>query len=338
MINYKYPSISIVIPTFNSNRTLNRCLNSIRSQEYPKRLIELIIVDGGSKDGTIKTAQKFGAKIIKVPSSLQNAEYNKGIGISTAKNEILLMLDHDNILPHNKWIQRIVKPLSENKDIVSVEPLRFHYDRKMKFMDRYFALMGGTDPVAYYLGKNSHLSYIFDKYNLLGKVKDQGEYYIVKFKANNLPAIGGNGAAIRRDIIIHHAKSDPQNFFHIDVHVDLIKKGFNTYGIIKDSIIHVPHSEFFSFLKRRRYFVEKYYYEDMSKRRYSIYDPKRDKMKLAYYVFISLTVIKPLIDSIRGFLKIKDIAWFVHPIMCFCMVFIYGTPAIKAVIFRKNGS
>lgn len=325
----KPPSISVVIPTYNSIRTISRCIKSVISQDYPKKLIELLVVDGGSTDGTIEAVKKLGAKIIKVSSSLQNAEYNKGIGVNAAKNEILLMLDHDNILPHKKWLKKIVQPFLENKDIVGVEPLRFHYDKRMSLMDRYFALLGGTDPLAYYLGKNSHLSYMFDKYNLLGSVSDHGDYYIVKFFPNKLPAVGGNGAAVSRSIMMRFSKSDPNNFFHIDVHADLVKKGFNNYAIVKDSIIHLTHSKFLPFIKRRMYFVEKYYYEDNKKRRYSVFDPKRDKMKLVYYVIISLTVVKPLYDATRGFFKVRDIVWFIHPIMCLCMLFAYGIPVVK---------
>lgn len=325
------PSISVVIPTYNSIRTIRKCLKSILKQDYPKSYIEIIVVDGGSMDGTIPAVKKLGAKIIKVASNLQNAEYNKGVGVNAAKNEILLMLDHDNIIPHKMWLRKIVTPFLENKQVVGVEPLRFHYDKKMKLMDRYFALIGGTDPVAFYLGKNSHLSYIFDKYNLLGKSIDCGDYYLVKFHNNYLPALGGNGAAIKRKIMLNNSKSDPVHFFHIDVHVDLVKKGFNTYALIKDSIIHVPHSEFFSFLARRKYFVEKYYYEDMKKRRYSIYNPKKDKLKLIYYVIISLTVIIPLSDSIRGYLKVRDLVWFIHVFMCLAFLIIYSTAVFKGV-------
>ncbi len=334
--NKKQSSISVIIPTYNSSRTIGKCLKSIINQDYPKSLIEIIVVDGGSSDSTIDIVKKFGAKIIKVSSSLQNAEYNKGIGINSARNELLLMLDHDNILPHKMWLQKMVEPLQENKNVVGVEPLRFHYDKNMKFMDRYFALLGGTDPVAYYLGKNSHLSYIFDKYNLLGNAIDKGEYYLVRFFPNKLPAIGGNGALVKRNMILQFAKSDPDNFFHIDVHMDLVNRGFNTYAIVKDTIIHMTHSQFFSFLRRRMYFVEKYYYEESKKRRYSIYNPKEDNLKLLYYILISLTIIKPLFDSLRGYLKLRDSAWFVHPFMCFCMVFAYGIPVIKSSIFKKR--
>lgn len=327
-------TISVVMPTFNSSRTIEQSLKSVRDQDYPQEKIEIVIADGGSTDNTLKIAKKYGARIIKVPKELQNAEYNKGVACNEAKNEILLLLDHDNILPHTNWLNKMIVPFVEYKEITGVEPLRFHYDPEMTALDRYFALLGGNDPVAYYLGKNSHLSWAFNKYNLYGKAKDMGEYYLVKYSPKRIPALGGNGAAVRRTLLLNNAQADNAHFYHIDVHVDLIKKGINTYGIFKDSVIHLTNNKLWPFLTRRKYFMEKYYFEDMGKRRYSVYDPKLDSGKLLWYVILSLTFIKPLYDAFRGYLQVKDNAWFLHPIMCFSMLFVYGIPTIKEEIRR----
>lgn len=320
--------------TFNSSRTIERALQSVRSQDYPQAKIEIILADGGSTDNTLNLVKKYNVQIIKVPMHLQNAEYNKGVGVNAAKNEILFLLDHDNVLPHDQWFKKMIVPFLENKDIVGVEPLRFHYDAKMSVLDRYFALLGGNDPVAYYLGKDSHLSWAFDQYNLFGKSKDMGSYYVVKFSPNQIPALGGNGAAIRRKLLLKEAQADPDHFFHIDVHVDLIKKGFNTYGLFKDSIIHLTNNKMIPFLLRRKYFIEKYHFEDIKKRRYSVYEPKKDKKNLIKYVFLSVTFVKPIYDSIRGFTKVHDVAWFIHPLMCFGMLMVYGIPTVKEEIKR----
>jgi glycosyltransferase involved in cell wall biosynthesis len=330
----KYLSISVVMATFNSRRTIEGALKSIRDQDYPQDKIEIILADGGSTDKTIQIAKKFNVTIVKVPKELQNAEYNKGVGVNNAKNEIVFLLDHDNSLPHNNWFKKMITPFLEDKNIVGVEPLRFHYDPKMTLLDRYFALLGGNDPVAYYLGKDSHLSWAFDTYNLYGKSRDMGDYYLVKFNKNKIPALGGNGAALRRELLLKEANADPENFFHIDVNVDLIRKGFNTYALFKDSIIHLSNNKIVPFLLRRKYFIEKYHFEDMSKRRYSIYEPKKDRWNLIKYVFISATFIKPIYDSLRGYMKIHDVAWFIHPFMCFSMVILYGIPTVKEEVKR----
>ena len=166
----KIPSISIVIATYNSTRTIERCLKSIQAQLYPKHKIEIIVADGGSTDKTIEIAKRFGAKVISIDPKKQNAEYNKSIGIKNAKNELLAMIDHDNILPHPQWLSKMVRPFVENKKIIGVETLRYQYDKKEGLLDRYFALFGTGDPFVWYLGRSDRLSYMFDSYNLAGRL------------------------------------------------------------------------------------------------------------------------------------------------------------------------
>lgn len=328
MNNIIWPSVSVAIATRNSERTLSLCLESVRSQDYPSQ-IEIVLADGGSVDRTLEIAKKFNAKVLNVPEEKQNAEYNKGVAVNEAKNDLILMIDHDNILPHNKWLQNMIRPLVEDKDIFGAGVLRFNYDKKMSLIDRYSALLGGTDPVPFFFNKSAHQSYLYDNFHLKAKVIGQTkDYYKVKLNPKSIPALGGNGSVLRRKLL-KFANSGPDHFYHIDIHVDLAKKGYTAYAFVKESIIHLTGNSFIPFLRRRRYFIEKYHFEDRSKRRYSVYDPKKDRVALIIFIFYSLTLIMPIIDSIRGFIKVRDVAWFVHPFMCLGILVIYGITTIR---------
>lgn len=334
MVGNQLPTVTVVIATFNAQKTIAKCLASIRSQDYPQGIIDTIIVDGSSKDETVAIAKKFNVHVIIIPAKLQNAEYNKGVGVREAKGELILMLDHDNVIPHKLWLRKMVQPLLVNKNIVAVETLRYHYDPTLSLLDRYFALFGIGDPLAFYLGKADRLSYMYDRYNLYGKAKDMGLYYIVEFDPDHIPTLGANGFLIRRNILIKHAHIDKDHFFHIDVNVDLIKKGFNTYAFIKDDIIHLTgYKNIFSFLHRRKLFMEQFHFKTKSHRRFSVYEP-RDFWKLILFIFYAATFIKPLIDADRGHRKIADIAWFLQPFLCFTLLFIYSSVTIKNLIER----
>lgn len=323
-----WPSVSVAIATRNSGRTLSECLSSVRSQDYPSPL-EIVIADGGSIDDTLNIAKQFRARVVRVPEDKQNAEYNKGVAVNAAKNEILLMIDHDNILPHKNWLKKMVTPLLEDDEIFGSGVLRFHYDKKMSLIDRYSALLGGTDPVTFFFNKSAHQSYLYSDFHLKGKVAaDEDSYYKVKLDPRQLPALGGNGSILRRKLL-SKALSTPAYFFHIDVHVDLAKKGYINYAFVKDTIIHLTNNNFLPFLRRRRYFIEKYHFEDRTKRRYSIYNPEYDKSLVIFFIFYSSTMIMPTFDACRGFLKVKDIAWFVHPLMCLGILIVYGITTIR---------
>ena len=55
------PLVSIIIPTKNSNKFLEKCLKSIRNQVYKN--IEIIVVDNNSTDRTLETARKYACVI-----------------------------------------------------------------------------------------------------------------------------------------------------------------------------------------------------------------------------------------------------------------------------------
>ena len=66
------PSISIVIPTRNSEKTLERCLRSIDEQDYPKEKMKLIIVDAFSSDKTVEIAEVIGVKFNSIETFFSN--------------------------------------------------------------------------------------------------------------------------------------------------------------------------------------------------------------------------------------------------------------------------
>ena len=103
-INY---SASIIIPTFNSQKTVEACLNSI-VEESKKLESEIIVVDDNSNDQTIEIVKKF--KTIK----LVELENNKGVGNARnvgsriAKYEILCFIDSDLVITNNSIVNLII--------------------------------------------------------------------------------------------------------------------------------------------------------------------------------------------------------------------------------------
>lgn len=329
MTKNNLPTISIVIATYNASRTIRRVLASIRSQDYPTRLVNIIVVDGGSRDDTKRIAGEYNVSWYTVPADKQNAEYNKSIGIAKARGDILFLLDHDNVLPNPTIMRRMVLPFLEDSNVVGVETWRYHYDPNSTLLDRYFALFGAGDPVAWYLGKADRVSYLYDRWVLFGEATDRGDWIRVKFHPEAIPTLGANGCMVRRKLLVRHADIQPGRFFHIDVHVDLIRKGYNTYGFVKDGILHLTgYNSLWAFLRRRKLFMEQFHLgvrgiAARSERRYSVYESK-DTLRLVWFVIISLTLVVPTIDALRGYRKIPDVAWFLHPFLCFGLVVLYS--------------
>ena len=330
-ISKSLPTISVVTPSFNAGKILDKCLRVVREQNYPQEKIEIILGDGGSTDNTFEIARKYNARVVHIPTKKQHAEYNRGVAYNKAKGEFALILDSDNILPDRNWLRRMVDPLIKNPEMVATNTCYYHYSKKYDLMDRYFALFGTSEPLPYYLHKTDRMSQVSKTWALTGKAVDKGDYFYVRFSKDprKFPSIGTNGCLMRRRLVNKYADTRPEHHYPIDVMFDVVKQGHNIFGFVKISIIHLTHSRgFWKFMKRRKEFVEMYHFEDTKKRRWSVVLPG-DERGVFLFVFYSLTLVKPFFDAFKGFQKIPDIAWFVHPVMCLGTTFIYGFVTIK---------
>ncbi len=90
---------TVGILTFNSAKYLYHCLNSV------KKFNEILIIDGGSKDNTLKIAKKFKCKIKQQPkqfkfynNKIRNFSKLREYILKLAKNELVLFLDSDELL------------------------------------------------------------------------------------------------------------------------------------------------------------------------------------------------------------------------------------------------
>lgn len=116
MQNNKFPLVSIITATFNSEKYIEDTIVSVLKQSYNN--IEYIIVDGLSKDNTLEKIYKYKEKIntiISEPDSGIYNAFNKGINVS--KGDIIYFLNSDDYLYSNTIIQEIVNEFVQDSSI-----------------------------------------------------------------------------------------------------------------------------------------------------------------------------------------------------------------------------
>jgi GT2 family glycosyltransferase len=104
------PLVSFVIPVRNDEARLQRCLASITGNEYPRDLIEIIVVDNESTDGSAAAARAFGAVVIKSPGTSVAAHRNRGA--RAALGSIIAFADSDHEIDR-RWIDNAVAVLAD---------------------------------------------------------------------------------------------------------------------------------------------------------------------------------------------------------------------------------
>jgi len=124
MIDYKENLVSIIIPVHNSQKFLEECIESALSQTYPN--IEIIAIDDGSTDNSLKILKKYSNKIklIETKNSRIATAVNQGLKI--AKGEWMKRLDSDDVLYPNA-IENLVS-VGKNIEDKRKTMLYGHYD------------------------------------------------------------------------------------------------------------------------------------------------------------------------------------------------------------------
>ena len=100
-----YPYVSIIIPAYNAQDTLQRCLDSIMRIDYPGERREVILVNNNSHDATEDIAQRY--PITVVYEKMQSSYAARNRGIQHAKGDILAFTDTDCIVTP-QWIKTLL--------------------------------------------------------------------------------------------------------------------------------------------------------------------------------------------------------------------------------------
>ena len=275
--------LSLIIPCRDTNDPkLRELLRSIDAQDFPKDQMETLIITEGTSESA------------------------KAIGIRRAKGSVIGILASDNEIIEKDFLSEHYKNAIYHG---AAYPMKYHYDKRDNILNRYFALIGGNDPLSFYMGKNDKKSYLsFGGFNSNG-------------------SIGDNGYFVRKDLI---EKTDLDNYYHVD---NAIESGALTVAM-PYTIWHKTGGNIFSFFaKRYRYGLQHAFNKN---RRWHLVDfsKQQDIRRFLWFIFASLTLVHPLYLSIRGYLKIHDIAWFLHPLICLATLFTYGCLTIHLCVRR----
>jgi len=122
MIKPTVLKVSVIIPCYNEQDSLPRCLEALTSQSI--KPYEVIVVDNNSTDKTAELARSFGAKVIKEKSQGVIAARNSGM--NAAKGDILARIDADTAVTAD-WVEELLRSFSDN-EVVAVSGTGDFYD------------------------------------------------------------------------------------------------------------------------------------------------------------------------------------------------------------------
>ncbi|MEW6722653.1 MAG: glycosyltransferase [Candidatus Micrarchaeota archaeon] len=115
------PSVSIVMPAHNEEKTIAASIESILSLDYPKEKLELIVVDDGSTDGTYEAAKGFASKSVRVFTKKNGGKGSAlNFGLKKAEGELVATMDADSFVSPGTLRELI--PYFADPEVAAVSP------------------------------------------------------------------------------------------------------------------------------------------------------------------------------------------------------------------------
>ncbi len=213
----KRKSLSVVLATFNEEKNLPACLESVKGLAD-----EIVIVDGTSKDKTAEIAKKYGAKVI-VTDNPPIFHINKQKALEAATKDWILQLDADERVS-SELAKEIEKVLSMTSDEIGKYeeqlPDKALFDRHLELLKKRDGKIGKEgDYTGFFVPR---LNYFLGKYLRYGGVYPDGVIRLVKKGKAHFPCK--------------------------DVHEQIVVDG--KVGWLQNPLYHYDSPTFFRYLKR----------------------------------------------------------------------------------------
>lgn len=117
MLNTQFPCFSIIIPIYNTEKELSRCVDSILKQEYPN--YEIILVDDGSQDRSGELCDQYARRnkqIRVVHQENAGCSAARNTGANMAKGDFLIFVDSDDMWDGTEGLSKLAQAAAKNEN------------------------------------------------------------------------------------------------------------------------------------------------------------------------------------------------------------------------------
>lgn len=326
--NKNLPKVTFSIVTLNEELRLPKCLDAINNQEYPKDKIEILVVDGGSKDSTKEIAKRNGANLLLNKDKL--AEPGLKIAYIKAKGDYMIFMAADNIIHDPKWTHKMIKPFLDDPENIVASFSKVDNDPRDNIWNKY--INEDAEPFsAFVFGNASHPS----KFSKIYPVeKETIDYVIYKYSERNFPLI-----ALAQCTMLKAGldRTEESRFDDILPIVDLIKNRKKIAFVKNTGIFHYSFKGYKNFYTK----FNKRIYNSIKTNSFKARESNTSKSrKLRKYLFIlyGMTIIIPFIESVLLTYKKRQLYMLLHPVCCFTISYLIVYNILKVTLWEKLNS
>jgi len=311
-----FPTVSFIIPTYNVEKYIKRCLDSIFVQDFPKEKFEVIVADGGSSDRTLSILGDYNIVLIHNPA--RDCDDGKFLALNQAKGEFVALVDSDNIIAASDWLRQMVQPLMEDPSLIGVES-NYLIAEDFSSINVYANLLVIVDPLARMLANHP------------SQVELRNGYMVKRYKRGTVPVAGANGFIWRKSVIDAFNDKSAGKFAEANLLSKIAYVQEIAYANIPNQgIYHYYCITFLDYMRKRRKIARKFLGR---KSRYE--QTWVDQRQTTFFLLCTLylgTIVGPTIEAVANVWKSRKKEWLWHPVVSFFTVAIYMYSFLRSVV------
>lgn len=313
--------LTVVIATYNSEKTLEKVLIALRNQTYPQEYIEILLIDGGSTDATLELGHKYGCIVIDNPKT--EPVHAKLIGVREATGRYLMTLDHDEVLENRDSIKLRINELQAHPECKVAFCSGYKRPEDYPLLNQYISEFG--DPFSMYMYNFSKDWKFYEKaLKRCCAVVDESETY-VKYSLQHL----------RKSIIVELcclATIIDLQYFKRELHIDENEKKMvhafyymlehGEYDVLltkNDPLVHYSVDSLKAYFPKLKWrvcnnvhFAEKGENGFEGRQKYMKVTP----LKKYGFIFYSFLVPISFVHALALAISRRNIVYLLHPLLC----------------------
>lgn len=320
----RWPKVSFILLTLNGEEGVRKCLESLKKQSYPVKLVDIVVVDNGSSDNSVDIAKSFGSRIFVHPEG--NLYSNWVRGLHKTKGEFVFYLEQDIVLRDRNFIKSMIKPMLEDDRLVATFTKEWPH-KNMHWVSRFLSYhYCQCDPLLEFLFLPVEKSFIEKKSN----------YTVCKFEDKKIPP------AARMFYRVKYIKKTPNwttsNYYDHDFIINCVRSRYPYFAYVPEPGYYHYHARNFKHLLQKRVRnMGMHYFPEYGKYRYTILNTnnKYEVIKLIGFVIYANLIIPASIRGFFRFLKHRDWVLLMEPLITVAVTDVLLYTFIKNEAGRK---
>ncbi|HTV75173.1 MAG TPA: glycosyltransferase family 2 protein [Candidatus Acidoferrales bacterium] len=313
------PKFSFIIPVRNESARIDACLRSIRSQDYPAELVEILVPDQASEDDTRERARSYGARVTKNPA--QRAIFSMPRAFEQVQGDLIVTMAADNRV-HPQFCKRMTE-VFQNPDVAMALPFvttdRPDYATAVRYINRF------TDPFNHFVyGDASNPRDLGRVYTPV--LRGRG-YSIYRFPAEFPPLLAiAQAAVLRAPFRMPEGYADD-----VAVVFDLLRSGKLIACVEAALVDHYTATGLWDVLRKFRRIIAKNFKPASSLRWRDQYLSQGRIVRRCIWPFYAISILSPLAVGVYRALRDREPLWLYHPVMTYAFMWIALTEALRNI-------